>query len=127
MQFEQLHYFVVSKLKNELPKHLSYHDVQHTLDVIQSAEILAREENVTGEDLTLLLTAALVHDTGYLEAYAGHEEISCSFAKTYLPQYEYTPEQVNRVCEMILATRIPQDPKDLLSKILCDGDLFYLG
>jgi uncharacterized membrane-anchored protein YitT (DUF2179 family) len=127
MQFATLQSFIVDKLTRELPEYLIYHNVQHTKDVLNYTEKLAAKENISGEELTLLRTAALLHDTGFLEAHTGHEEVSCSFAQTFLPQYEYTDDEIKRVCDLILATRIPQQPENKLAEILCDADLNYLG
>ncbi|HTS45297.1 MAG TPA: YitT family protein [Puia sp.] len=127
MEFEKLQDFILEKLKKDLPKFLSYHNVQHTLDVVEYCEELAANENISGDELTLLCTAALLHDSGFVEVYKGHEEISCGIAKTYLLQFDYTQDQITRIKEMIMATRIPQKPKDRLAEILCDADLYYLG
>ena len=37
------------------------------------------------------------------------------------------PEQIDQICGMIMATKIPQNPKNQLEKILADADLMYLG
>src|SRR5215467_4309572 len=127
MQFEKARQFIINKLNSELPKFLSYHNVQHTNEVIKYAERLAEEENITGDELVLLRTAALLHDTGYLEAYKGHEEISCSIAKTFLPQFEYSNFQIKRICELIMFTEVLQQPEDKSAQVLCDADLYYIG
>jgi uncharacterized membrane-anchored protein YitT (DUF2179 family)/predicted metal-dependent HD superfamily phosphohydrolase len=127
MQFEKLQSFVIDKLTAELPAYLIYHDIQHTKDVLGYAEKLAVEENISGQDLMLLRTAALMHDTGFLEAHTGHEEVSCSFAQTFLAQFEYTDDEIKQICQLIMATRIPQQPENKLAEILCDADLYYLG
>ena len=57
----------------------------------------------------------------------GHEEISCIWAKDYLPDYGYSNGQIEHICRIIMATRLPQSPSDHLGEILCDADLFYLG
>ncbi|HEY9178103.1 MAG TPA: HD domain-containing protein, partial [Flavipsychrobacter sp.] len=67
MQFGEAKKFILAKLKNELPKHLSYHSVEHVRDVFDSCKSIAAGENIKGEDLKLLLTAALFHDTGFLK------------------------------------------------------------
>jgi uncharacterized membrane-anchored protein YitT (DUF2179 family)/predicted metal-dependent HD superfamily phosphohydrolase len=127
LQFEEARTFILEKLLHELPGYLSYHNVQHTKDVLQLAEELAASENVTGDELLLLRTAALFHDTGYLEAYTGHEEISRSIAETFLPQFGYSDEAIKQIGDLIMATRIPQQPGSRLAQILCDADLYYLG
>ena len=76
MQFDSVYSFLIEKLETELPPFLHYHNAEHTKDVIAGAEQLAREENVTDDEVTILKTAALFHDSGFLENYSEHEEIS---------------------------------------------------
>src|SRR5579871_6397898 len=119
MQFEKAQQFIINKLKEELPKFLTYHNLEHTSEVLRYAEEIAAGEKISGDELTILRTAALLHDTGFLEAYTGHEEVSCSVAKTYLPQFEYSNEQIDEICELIMATKLPQSPQNKLGEILC--------
>jgi uncharacterized membrane-anchored protein YitT (DUF2179 family)/predicted metal-dependent HD superfamily phosphohydrolase len=127
MRYDHAREFLLGKLSSELPRFLTYHNVQHTVDVINQAGLLSRQDSLSEEDITLLLTAALFHDSGYLESSKGHEEISCSLARTFLPEFDYTNGQIDRICELILATKMPHNPPDKLSAILCDADLSYLG
>jgi predicted metal-dependent HD superfamily phosphohydrolase len=127
MLFEKAKKFILNKLTKELPDHLTYHSVGHIRDVFAAATILAKEEGVTGEDATLLLTAVLFHDSGFTINADEHEKNSCKLAKQHLPEYGYTPAQLKRICAMIMATKIPQNPKNLLEQIICDADLDYLG
>ena len=126
-QVKKLKEFILGELRTGLPEHLSYHNVDHTLDVMHAAEILARQELVDQPEEELLLTAALLHDTGFFKGRDEHEAASCEFARKYLPAYGYHPEEVDRVCDIIMATRLPQSPACNLAEILCDADLDYLG
>ncbi len=119
--------YILSKLRQGLPKERTYHSFSHTLDVYRTVVAIAAEEGVEGEDLDLLRTAALYHDSGFLVQDLEHEEASCKLAREALPQFGYTHEQIERVCVLIMATKIPQQPQDLLGRILCDADLDYLG
>jgi uncharacterized protein len=127
MEFPQVKKFILTKLKKELPKNLSYHSTEHIKDVYSSAEMLAKMEGVDGKDLTLLLTAVLFHDSGFLKQQKDHERLSCEIAKEYLPKYGYTPAEIKRICGMIMATKIPQTPHNKLEELICDADLDYLG
>jgi uncharacterized membrane-anchored protein YitT (DUF2179 family)/predicted metal-dependent HD superfamily phosphohydrolase len=127
MQVEAAGSFIIAKLEKELPAYLSYHNVAHTHSVLKRSLELAELEGVTGEDLDILSTAALFHDAGFIEKYTGHEEVSSRYAKQWLPQFEYSEAQIEAVCELIMATKVPQSPKNHLSAILCDADLYYLG
>lgn len=127
MQYEQVYSFLIQKLETGLPSYLSYHNVNHTISVIKAAEHLALTENVSDDELVLLQTAALFHDSGFLQHHQNHEEISCKLAKKYLADFDYSSEQIEAVCNMIMATKLPQTPSDHLAELLCDADLFYLG
>lgn len=127
MQFDKAQSFMISKLGSSLPSYISYHDAEHTKSVIAAAEHLAISEGIIGEDLTLLRTAALFHDAGFLNGNEEHENLSVELARKYLPKYEYSTAQIEKICEMIMATKVPQSPKNQLARILCDADLYYLG
>lgn len=127
MEFQKAKKYINGRLRKELPRHLSYHSVAHVKDVYQAAERLAAAEGVKGEELLLLLTAVLYHDCGFIVQSNEHEQIGCDIARESLPQFGYTPEQVERICGMIMATRIPQTPQNLLEEIIADADLDYLG
>ncbi len=127
MQYEQVYAFLVEKMETGLPANLTYHNTVHTKAVITAAEQLAESEKITGEDLVLLKTAALFHDAGFLHHHHNHEEFSCKIARRHLPDFDYSTEQIDRICEMIMATKMPQTPLSNLAKILCDADLYYLG
>ncbi len=127
MKYEQVYSFLIEKLQTGLPSYTTYHDVSHTLSVIQYAEELAASENITGDELTLLKTAALFHDAGFLQSHIEHEMLSCKLARKYLPDYDYTEDQIESICSMIMSTKLPQSADNQLSQILCDADLFYFG
>ena len=127
MDYERLYAFLMDKLERELPDYLTYHHAGHTKSVVADAEHLGMAEHLKEEDLILLKTAALFHDAGYLEQYSGHEAHSAQMAVDILPSYGYNREQIDKICGMIAATRLPSAPANLLEQILCDADLYYLG
>ena len=127
MEFEKVKKFILAKLRKELPRSLTYHSLGHIKDVYKAAQHLAKLEGVTGDELTLLLTAVLFHDSGFLIQQKEHERVGCEIARQYLPEYGYSEDQVERICGMIMATRIPQTPHNKLEEIICDADLDYLG
>lgn len=119
--------YVSARLRAELSPLYHYHELNHTLYVLESAQVLASQEGISGEELTLLKTAALYHDTGFLISHKEHEVLSVQIAEQELPGFGFNPDQIRQISRMIMATRIPQAPEDKLSRILCDADLFYLG
>lgn len=119
--------FVVNLLKNNLPVFYFYHNELHTLYVVKKAIEIAEHENCTPVEIRLLKAAALWHDTGIIESYIGHEEISCRLAGKYLPLYGYSTEEIILIKGMIMATKMPQSPHNKLEEIVADADLEYLG
>lgn len=126
--FAQLQQHVIEKLREGLSPDLTYHCVAHTLDVLQQVENIALQEgNKKQEELLLLKVAALYHDTGFLLTYQNHEEKGCELAREELPSFGFNPNQIENICGLILATKVPQMPKTKLQQIMCDADLDYLG
>ncbi|MFO7868438.1 MAG: HD domain-containing protein [Bacteroidales bacterium] len=126
-KFTYVQSYVLKRMAQELPHYLTYHNVDHTKDVIVRTEIIADAENISQTDLILVKTAALFHDTGHIIQSKEHEKISCDFARTILPTYDYSKKNIDLVCDIIMATKPPVQPKNILEKILCDADLDYLG
>jgi adenylate cyclase len=127
IQFTDIQEIILDKLERDLPGHLYYHNVKHTVDVVTEAELIGWGENCTDEEILLLKTAGLFHDAGHTVAYDDHEYHGTVLAREMLPAYNYTPEQIDHICSIIMATKLPPKPKDLLESILCDSDLDYLG
>lgn len=125
--FKEIYSHVTSILRQELAPTLVYHNVYHTLDVLEQAERIAESEKTNENDLYLIKVAALYHDIGFLYAHGGHEEKSCHYANVDLPEFGLCETEISRICNMIMATKIPQSPKTKLEEILCDADLDYLG
>lgn len=127
MQLQNLEAFIFEKMRSELPHYLTYHNVRHTEEVIQHALELGSAEGLSAYELSLLHTAALLHDAGFIISNQNHEQSSCDIVREYLPQYGYTNEETERVCRIIMTTQLPQSAFDKLSQLLCDADLYYLG
>jgi len=118
---------ILSRLEKELDPRLGYHNIDHTLDVLEQSVRIAKEEGVKNDhELLLLKTAAVYHDSGFLFIYKGHEEKSCEIAKEALKNV-FSEDDLSKIYGMIMATKIPQSPKNLLEQIICDADLDYLG
>jgi adenylate cyclase len=127
IQFTDIQEIILDKLEKELPDHLFYHNVKHTVDVVTEVELIGWGEGCSDEEILLLKTAGLLHDAGHTVAYDNHEFYGTELAKQILPAYNYTTVQIDRICEIIMATKLPPKPKNLLEDIICDSDLDYLG
>ncbi|MDA3891472.1 MAG: HD domain-containing protein [Salinivirgaceae bacterium] len=127
IRFDDLEEHVMNILEDKLPRNLHYHNLKHTIDVTVQVEIIGRHEGISDEEMLLLKTAALFHDTGFTSTYKDHEEVGVVLAKEILPNYDYTEEQIEKISDLIMVTKLPPKPTNLLEEIMCDADLDYLG
>ena len=104
-----------------------YHDLEHTVFVVDSVKDFSKRFELSETDEEIVLIAAWFHDTGYDQGQAGHEERSCEYAKVFLLEQNYPVAHLNKVMGCIRATRLPQNPQNLLEEIVCDSDLAHLG
>ena len=129
MEFEKASKYIQEVLKTQLSPLLFYHSYDHTMGVLKAAVEIAKDENIQDdEQLTLLKTAALYHDSGFLNTYDNNtEEEACVITRNILPGFSYNSFQIETICQLIMKTKMPQQPETHLEKILCDADLNYLG
>ncbi len=119
--------YILDRLEKELPPYLLYHGHHHTIDVLEASERIAKYEKVEQENLNLLLIATAYHDSGFLFGVKEHEKRGCELVQEVVPEFGFNEDDIQHICKMIMATELPQNPKDILSEILCDADLDYLG
>ncbi|MGC4037420.1 MAG: HD domain-containing protein [Chitinophagaceae bacterium] len=111
-----------------LDHHLIYHNIGHTLDVLEQCERIAWCERITNtEDLFLLKVAALYHDAGFLKTYRGHEAVSCRIFLEDAEKFDLNDQQKEIIQGLIMSTKVPQQPVGILQEIICDADLDYLA
>ncbi len=118
---------VYARLDAELPSYLTYHNRHHTEYVVRMADFLALKEGCSLAERRLIAFAALFHDAGFLFGPEKHEEYGCEIARQELQRFGLSAKDNDQICGMIIATKIPQRPNNLLEKIVADADLFYLG
>lgn len=118
---------ILDILNNNLSKDLHYHGVHHTLDALKTCDIYLQHIKVDKKQAQLLRLGILLHDIGFTQTIAEHEKKSAEIARDLLEEYETPKEDIETIIGLILATKIPQQPKTLLEKIICDIDLDYLG
>ncbi|MHB1279432.1 MAG: HD domain-containing protein [Bacteroidia bacterium] len=127
MKLTEVEKFAILKLNNELPKNLYYHSKEHVLDVMEAALMYAKAEKISPYETDLLKTAVYFHDLGFIVQIRDHENIGCEMAREVLPGFDYATDEIEKICGMIMATKIPQNPQNKLEEIIADADLDYLG
>lgn len=106
---------------------LVYHNLEHTQEVVNAAQQIANHYQLNEQDFFAVTVAAYFHDTGYFEDALNHEAKGAELADHFLAKHQVNQEIRDHVKSAILATKIPQKPKNEIDKILCDADLFHLG
>lgn len=106
---------------------LLYHNIQHTEDVVAAAYKIGNHYLLEAADFFVIITAAWFHDTGYYINLLQHEVSGAELAAAYLAEQDVSAEVIAQVQGCILATRMPQSPKNELEAMVCDADLFHLG
>ena len=127
MDFEQMRRQILNRLKSLLPENIIYHDIPHTLNVEKAAIRYAKLEGVSDQDMFLLRTACLLHDCGFVYRYHENENFAIGVSRSLLPEFGYSPQQVEIITNIINATKYDVDPETQLEKIMCDADHDYLG
>lgn len=119
--------FVENLLNDKLPEHFVYHNLQHTLDVVDATVEIAQKSHLRKEQMEIVLLAAYLHDIGYINRADGHEEQSIALTKEFLEGQKVDQELISEIVACIEATKMPQNPSNLLQQVLCDADLYHLS
>jgi len=119
--------FVRNLLGEKLAPWAHYHDFRHTEETVGAAREIGTASGLQDGDLEILSLAGWFHDTGYIEVTAGHEERSVEIATAYLSPRGYPAEKLGKISGCIMATKVPQKPKNLLEQVICDADMLFLG
>ena len=127
MNFSEAKEYIINRLVKELPKNLFYHAAHHTFDVVKQAQTIGKSEGISNDEMFILLTAAYFHDAGFLFKYQSNESEAVKLVREVLPEMDYTQEEIEEICKIILATDIKVQPNTLLEKIMCDADHDYFG
>jgi HD superfamily phosphodiesterase len=116
-----------SELLQRLPIHYTYHNLDHTRRVVEACRTIGEASNITAAEMEVVTLAAWFHDTGFIEAYEGHEERSVDIATRFLGDNGYPRELIDQVASCIRSTRSSHQPANRLEEIIRDADLSHLG
>jgi predicted metal-dependent HD superfamily phosphohydrolase len=126
-QLEQVKQHVLAYFNTHAQKKLVYHDQQHTEEVVAACMQISNHYQLNDTDFFIVVTAAWFHDTGYFEDMSSHEQHGAQLAGDFLKTIQVDATVIEQVKKCIMATIMPQNPTNLLERIICDADLFHLG
>lgn len=105
----------------------SFHDYNRAVDIVRNCVRLGELMNLSKDDLQTLHLAAWLLETGYCKDYYNYQAASVAFANDYLSTQGVDDEIKKAIEEMILSTRIPQQPVTLMAQVLCDASTYHLA
>jgi predicted metal-dependent HD superfamily phosphohydrolase len=114
-------------LKNEISPNFVYHNIDHTRSVVSAFEEIGKASNLSEKELELGMIAAWFHDIGYTAETKFHEQVSIAIFDKNVVDGDFSEAEKTIIHNLILCTRIPQQPSTTLEKSLCDADLHHVG
>lgn len=102
---------------------LYYHQYEHALSVMERAIYLGTMEWCSEDEIEMLVIASLFHDTGFVIQYDKNEVFGAKIAKNYLRTILYPQDKIEIIENIILATQVWKNPKNLLEEIIKDADM----
>ncbi|MEQ9423636.1 MAG: DUF5706 domain-containing protein [Cyclobacteriaceae bacterium] len=119
--------FAEEVLTHKMPEKLTYHNLEHTYDVVGAISVIGANENLTAEELEIVQLAGWFHDLGHSVGCENHEAHSVKIAKEFLGEHDYPSGKIEMVEGCINATKMPQKPTNKLEEVICDADLYHLS
>ena len=119
--------YVTQLLIQQLPHGRVFHNLHHTINVVQGATKIGQAEGLTEDQLEIVTLAAWFHDTGHVKTYTGHERVSMEIATAWLKSEHYPADRISAVLRCIEVTTMPQQPVTTIESVMCDADLYHLS
>ena len=127
-QLKKVSNFVAAFYTKQTNKAIVYHNHTHTWELTDAVNRIASDYTLDDHNRFIVLSAAWFYDTGYYIAGTGtHKNRSGVFATEFLKTIAADDADINAIRDCILATQLPQQPKNLNEEIVCDAVMFYLG
>lgn len=125
--FNDVKNFVFELFKTKLKPNVIYHNFSHTEYVANAAYEIGQGENLSEDELEVVVLASWFHDTGFVIGHEKHELESVKIARSYLLGKGMSADKIELIESCILATDIEKIPVTKLEKVICDADLSHLG
>ncbi|KGL61932.1 Pycsar system effector family protein [Polaribacter sp. Hel1_85] len=119
--------YVSNLLNTDLEKKYVYHNLAHTQRVVKKTKELAENLKIAKTASENIEIAAWFHDTGFIKGAENHEEESLRIAVDFLKNNKVSGKRIEKISNLILATKMKHQPKDDLEKIIIDADCAHLA
>ena len=118
--------YVADQLDEKLPEGVLYHSADHARNVVDAIEEIGTKEGLSNEEMILSKIAGWFHDIGFTVSHIDHEIKSAEIANRFLAGEGLEEKHLKDVEKAIMATLIPQNPKNKIGTVLCDADMYHV-
>lgn len=119
--------FITTFFDERLDPKYSYHNLEHTKNVVAAIETICKAEKIDQEKTRMLILAGWFHDAGYIDGIKNHEKRSVKIALPFLQDKKISDDIQQNVSDLILATTFNYIPRNKLEKIIKDADNAHLA
>lgn len=119
--------FVKNFIKDKLSNSYKYHNLNHTLTVVNAVKELIGSAGFDDNDKQALLVAAWFHDIGYVESSKNHEDKSIAIVQDFLIKQNCDSEFIAQVVALIEVTKFKHVPKNKLEQVIKDADYYHFS
>lgn len=127
LRLNEIEEFIEEKLTKELSSSMYFHNASQTHDFANTVELICLGEHIEVEDMLVVKTAATLYASGFVIQYENYREKSIEFAKEILPGYEYTKNQIEKVCEIIESSKNLFSAENKFVAVFADAYLDFYG
>lgn len=124
---KQVEDFVTHFLNENLDSKFVYHNLAHTQRVVNKAQELIEESDLSDLEQQQLIIAAWFHDTGFTKTIDGHEAESVKIASAFLKKHNVSEENIAVISKIILSTEMNYEPKTKLEGLIKDADCAHVS
>ena len=114
-------------LKDRLSVEFVYHNINHTNRVVDAAKEIIDHSTLTDDEIEVLMISTWFHDVGYIDGCDDHETRSKEHVSKFLKDKGVDDERIEKVKDCIDATRVEQEPDNLMEKVIKDADSAHLA
>jgi predicted metal-dependent HD superfamily phosphohydrolase len=127
-QLKHVTAYITSFYTKETDTRLVYHNYAHTWEMIDAANRIITGYALDERSRFIVLSAIWFYDAGYLVPGSNdHKNKSAELAALFLKNSGLDESDITEIKDCIMATKMPQQPKNLTEEIVCDTIMFYLG
>ena len=119
--------YVEHFMKDNFTEKILFHNYRHTTKVVRVCDMISMESDLGKHNRFIVHLAGWFSNIGYKEDPLHHEANGAQLARSYFEAKGLDKEDIDEIQACILATRTPQHPHSMTSRILCDAVLFHLS